>query len=90
MAKIQVYKEYLPVQSNIPIYTNLQGELLSIEIQNGHLVLYFNNNSRYYHKYNIYLIETGQEVEVNNALYFKTLMLFEGNYVLHVYVEEIE
>lgn len=90
MAKIQIYKEYLPMQPNIPIYTNLQGKFLSVEIQEEHLVLYFDNNSQYYHKYNIYLIETGKEVNVQNAHYLKTLMLFNGNYVLHVYIEEVE
>lgn len=87
---LKIYKEYLPIQPNVPIYTNLQGELLNIEEQGNHLVIYFNANSRYYHKYNIYLVETGKNVDINNAKYLKTIMFLEGNYVMHVYVEEIE
>lgn len=87
---IKIYKEYLPIQPNVSIYTNLQGELINIEEQGNHLVIYFNANSRYYHKYNIYLVETGKNVDVNNAKYLKTIMFLEGNYVMHVYVEEID
>lgn len=87
---IKIYKEYLPVQPNVPIYTALQGELLSVEEQSGHLVIYFNANSEFYHKYNIYLIETGKEIRITNAKYLKTIMMFNGNYVLHIYMEELE
>lgn len=87
---IQIYKEYLPIQPNTPIYTALQGELINVEEQGNHLVVYFNAKSQYYHKYNIYLVETGKTVDVNNAKYLKTIMFLDGNYVLHVYVEEIE
>lgn len=86
----KIYKEYLPVSANVPIYTAVQGEFLTVEEQNSHLAIYFNANSEYYHKYNIYLIETGKEVNTNNAKYVKTIMLFNGNYIFHVYIEEIE
>ena len=90
--KVKPYKTYLPILPNQPIFTDVQGELMTIEEQAGHLVIYFDANSKYYHKYNIYLVETGKEVEINmlNAVYLKTLMLLDGNYVLHVYVEEVE
>lgn len=87
---VKIYKEYLPIKPNTPIYTALQGELISVEQQQNHLVAYFNANSQYYHKYNIYLIETGKDVDANNAKYLKTIMFLDGNYVIHVYVEEIE
>ena len=87
---VKIYKEYLPIKPNAPIYTALQGELLSVEQQQNHLVAYFNANSKYYHKYNIYLIETGKDVDINNAKYLKTIMFLEGNYVLHIFVEELE
>lgn len=89
--KVKPYKTYLPIVPNQPIFTDLQGELMTIEEQAGRLVIYFDANSKYYHKYNIYLVETGKEVELDiGAVYLKTLMLLDGNYVLHVYVEEIE
>lgn len=89
--KVKPYKTYLPIVPNQPIFTDLQGELMTIEEQAGRLVIYFDANSKYYHKYNIYLVETGKEVELDiSAVYLKTLMLLDGNYVLHVYVEEIE
>lgn len=88
--EIKIYKEYLPFSINGPIYTLFQGELLTVEVQGLSLVAYFNANSEVYHKYNIYLVETGKEVDIQNAKYLKTLMCFEGNYVLHVYVEEVE
>lgn len=90
MKKVKIYKEYLPIQPNIAIYTSFQGELLTIEEQNDRLVMYFDANSEYYHKYNIYLVETGKNVNVYNAKYLKTIMYLDGNYVMHVYVEELE
>jgi hypothetical protein len=89
--KVKPYKTYLPIALNQPIFTDLQGELMTIEEQAGRLVIYFDANSKYYHKYNIYLVETGKEVELDiSAVYLKTLILFDGNFVFHVYVEEIE
>ena len=37
-----------------------------------------------------YLVETGKTVDVGKAIYIKTIMFLDGNYVLHVYVEELE
>ena len=87
---VRPYKEYLPMSPNQPIYTDLQGKFITVEDQANHLVVYFDNNSEVYHKYNIYLVETGKTVDIENAVYVKTLMCFNGNYVLHVYVEELE
>ena len=88
---VRPYKKYLPIAPNQPIYTDLQGEFITIEDQADHLVVYFDNASEVYHKYNIYLVETGKTVDiVGNARYVKTIMLLNGNYVLHVYVEELE
>ena len=87
---VKIYKQYLPIQPNIPIYTALQGELVTVEEQQNHIVAYFDANSQYYHKYNIYMVETGRDVDVGNAKYLKTIMFLEGNYVIHIYVEEIE
>ena len=50
---VKIYKQYLPIQPNIPIYTALQGELISVEEQQNHIVAYFDANSQYYHKYNL-------------------------------------
>ena len=87
---VKIYKEYLPIEPNVPIYTSLQGSLLTVEEQQDHIVVYFDACSPYYHKYNIYLVETGKESDVGSAKYLKTLMCCDGNYVLHVYVEELE
>lgn len=87
---VRPYKEYLPIALNQPIYTDLQGEFITVEEQANHLVVYFNNASEVYHKYNIYLVETGKTVNIGNAAYVKTLMCCNGDYVLHVYVEELE
>ena len=87
---VRPYKEYLPIVPNKPIYTDLQGEFITVEEQMNRLVIYFDNASPVYHKYNIYLIETGKTVDIGNAQYVKTIMFLDGNYVLHVYVEEIE
>lgn len=87
---VRPYKEYLPIAPNKPIYTDLQGEFITVEDQAGRLVVYFDNASPVYHKYNIYLVETGKTVNVGNAQYVKTIMFLDGNYVLHVYVEELE
>ena len=87
---VRLYKEYLPMAPNQPIYTDLQGEFITVEEQANHLVIYFNNASEVYHKYNIYLVETGKTVDIRNAVYVKTLMCCNGDYVLHVYMEELE
>ena len=87
---VRPYKEYLPIAPNQPIYTDLQGEFITVEDQAGRLVIYFDNASPVYHKYNIYLVETGKTVNIGNAQYVKTIMFLDGNYVLHVYVEELE
>ena len=87
---VRLYKEYLPIAPNQPIYTDLQGEFITVEDQAGRLVIYFDNASPIYHKYNIYLVETGKTVDVGKAHYVKTIMFLDGNYVLHVYVEEVE
>ena len=87
---VKPYKEYLPIQPNIPIHTGVQGSIMNIEIQGEHIVLYFDANSEVYHKYNIYLVETGKEVDIGDSMYIKTLMMFGGAYVLHVYMEEVD
>lgn len=87
---VKIYKEYLPIKPNTPIYTALQGELVSVEEQQNCIVAYFDANSQYYHRYNIYMVETGKDVDIGNAKYLKTIMFLGGNYVLHIYVEEIE
>ena len=87
---VRPYKEYLPIAPNKPIYTDLQGEFITVEDQANRLVIYFDNASPIYHKYNIYLVETGKTVNVGNAHYVKTIMFLDGNYVLHVYVVELE
>ena len=53
------------------------------------MVVYFNANSETYHKYYIYLVETGKEAYVKDGKYLKTLMLANGDYVLHVFIKEI-
>ena len=87
---VRPYKEYLQIAPNQPIYTDLQGEFITVEQQANHLVVYFDNASKVYHKYNIYLVETGKTVDIGDAIYVKTIMFLDGNYVLHVYVEELE
>ena len=87
---VRPYKEYLPIAPNQPIYTDLQGEFITVEQQANHLVVYFDNASEVYHKYNIYLVETGKTVDIGDAIYVKTIMFLDGIYVLHVYVEELE
>ena len=87
---VRPYKKYLPIAPNQPIYTDLQGGFITVEQQADHLVVYFDNASEVYHKYNIYLVETGKTVDIGDAIYVKTIMFLDGNYVLHVYVEELE
>ena len=87
---VKIYKRYLTIKPNTPLYTDLQGELITVEEQQNRIVAYFDANSQYYHKYNIYMVETGKEVDVGNAKYLKTIMFLEGDNVMHVYVEEIE
>ena len=86
---MKVYKEYLPISPNVPIYTNLQGELLTIEKQRNSLVAYFNADVPMYHKYLIYMVETGKTIDVQDTVYLKTLMLYEGDYVIHIFIKEI-
>ena len=50
---VRPYKEYLPIAPNQPIYTDLQGEFITVEDQANRLVEYFDNASPIYHKYNI-------------------------------------
>jgi hypothetical protein len=38
---MKVYKEYLQLAPNTPIYTDIQGELLTIEKQRNSIVAYF-------------------------------------------------
>jgi hypothetical protein len=87
---MKIYKQYIPITPNLPIYTDIQGELLTIEQQGSSVVAYFNADSKTYHKYLIYMIETGVEINAADAFYIKTLMLDNGNYVLHLFLEEIE
>ena len=87
---MKVYKEYLHLVPNTPIYTDIQGELLTIEKQRNSIVAYFDADCPVYHKYLIYFVETGKQVDVQNTKYLKTLMLMEGDYVVHVFIKEIE
>ena len=87
---MKVYKEYLRLVPNTPIYTDIQGELLTIEKQRNSIVAYFDADTQYYHKYLIYFVETGKQVDVKDTKYLKTLMLFDGDYVIHVFIKEIE
>lgn len=87
---MKVYKEYLQLAPNTPIYTGFQGNLLTIEKQRSSLVAYFDADTEYYHKYLIYFIETGKRVDVQDTKYLKTLMLNDGDYVIHVFIKEIE
>ena len=48
---MKVYKEYLQLVPNTPIYTDIQGELLTIEKQRNSIVAYFDADTEYYHKY---------------------------------------
>ena len=87
---MKVYKEYLRIAPNTPIYTDIQGELLTIERQRCSLVAYFDADCPVYHKYLIYFVETGKQVDVQDTKYLKTLMLNDGDYVLHVFIKELE
>ena len=87
---MKVYKEYLRIAPNTPIYTDIQGELLTIEKQRNSIVAYFDADTKYYHKYLIYFVETGKQVDVEDTKYLKTLMLYDGDYVIHVFIKEIE
>lgn len=87
---MKVYKEYLQLAPNTPIYTDIQGELLTIERQRNSIVAYFDADTEYYHKYLIYFVETGKQVDVQDTKYLKTLMLNDGDYVIHVFIKEVE
>lgn len=87
---MKVYKEYLHIAPNTPIYTDIQGKLLTIEKQRNSIVAYFDADTEYYHKYLIYMVETGKQVNVEDTQYLKTLMLYEGDYVIHIFIKEIE
>lgn len=87
---MKVYKEYLQLVPNTPIYTDIQGELLTIEKQRNSIVAYFDADTEYYHKYLIYFVETGKQVDVQDTKYLKTLMLYDGDYVIHIFIKEIE
>ena len=85
---MKIYKNYIPTVSNMPMSIDLNGELLSIEEQKGRLVVYYNVDENITKKYAITLVETGKDVRVVGK-YFKTLMLFGGEYVLHAFIEEV-
>lgn len=87
---MKVYKQYLQLAPNTPIYTDIQGKLLTIEKQRNSIVVYFDADTEYYHKYLIYMVETGKKVDVQDTQYLRTLMLYEGDYVLHIFIKEIE
>ena len=87
---MKVYKEYLHIAPNTPIYTNIQGKLLTIEKQRNSIVAYFDADTEFYHKYLIYFVETGKQVDVQDTQYLKTLMLSDGDYVIHIFIKEIE
>ena len=87
---MKVYKQYLQLAPNAPIYTDIQGELLTIEKQRNSIVAYFDADTEYYHKYLIYFVETGKQVDVEDTKYLKTLMLYDGDYVVHVFIKEVE
>ena len=87
---MKVYKKYLQLVPNASIYTDLQGKLLTIEKQKNSIVAYFDADTEYYHKYLIYCVETGKQVDVQDTEYLKTLMLNDGDYVIHIFVKEIE
>ena len=87
---MKVYKKYLPINTNCPIYTDVQGKLLTVEKQRNQIVIYFDADTEYYHKYLIYLVETGKDIDVQDTQYLKTLMLFDGDYVIHVFIKELE
>ena len=86
---MKVYKEYLRFIPNTPIYTDVQGELLTIEKQKDRIVAYFDADAPYYHKYLIYFVQTGQQVDVQDTKYLKTLMFKDGDYVIHIFIKEI-
>lgn len=89
--KVKPYKTCLPIVPNQPIFIDFQGELMTIEEEDDGIVIYLDANSKDYHKYKIYLVETGEEVELDiGAIYLKTLTLLDGDYALHVYIEEVE
>ena len=50
---VRLYKEYLPIALNQPIYTDLQGSFITVEEQANHLVVYFDNVSKVYHNVEI-------------------------------------
>ena len=87
---MKVYKQYLQIAPNTHIYTDIQGKLLTIEKQRNSIVAYFDADTEYYHKYLIYMVETGKQVNVEDTQYLKTLMLYEGDSVIHIFIKEIE
>ena len=87
---MKVYKKYLQLAPNTSIYTDIQGELLTIEKQRNSIVAYFNADTKYYHKYLIYFLETGTQVDVQDTKYLKTLMLNDGDLTIHIFIKEIE
>ena len=87
---MKIYKEYIPISPNTPIYTDIQGKLLTMEAQGFSVVAYFDADSEENHKYIIYMAETGKEASLPDYQYFRTLMMFNGDYVLHIFIKEVE
>lgn len=88
---MKIYKEYIPVTINTPIYADLQGQLVTVENQKNHIVAYFDTDYNGGHKYEFFMAATGIEFDLDeDYIYLKSLMLDDGDFVVHIYVKEIE
>ena len=87
---VKVHKEHIPIQLDRPLRIEFDGHFLNIELQGREFVGYF--NSKYPPEvWQFWIMETGQERELpDNAIYLKTFMLYNGQYVLHVYGRQIK
>lgn len=85
---MKIYKDRLVFIINEPIELVIDGDFLTVELQQGKLVYYFeSSNGKYRSIYDIMLCETGADIEMDapDWEYIKTIMLYNGEYVLHVY-----
>lgn len=88
---MKIYKYPLKFIPNEPALITVQGELLSVQMQNGGIVCYatYSEESRK-STYELVLCETGANVNcIGDKEYLNTLMLYNGAYVLHVFAKRI-
>ena len=84
---MKIYKQELPFWVNKPFTFELEGKIINFKVQQNKIVMYYEVGELT--DYELFMIETGFDAEVDDSYkYYNTLMMFDGQYVLHCYVRE--